>query len=51
MKVWESNQEFKRLVMEDQEIRKYLSGKEIEEIFDLEYHLKHVDEIFHRVFA
>jgi adenylosuccinate lyase len=51
MRVWESNQEFKRLVMEDQEIGKYLSNKEIEEIFDLEYHLKHVDEIFERVFA
>ncbi|MBW1945814.1 MAG: adenylosuccinate lyase, partial [Deltaproteobacteria bacterium] len=50
MKVWESSQEFKGLIMEDREIAKYLSRKEIEGIFDLDYHLKYVDDIFHRVF-
>ena len=28
-----------------------LTGAEIEEKFDLDYHLKHVDTIFARVFA
>jgi adenylosuccinate lyase len=28
-----------------------LSEKEIEEIFSLDYHLKHVDNIFQRVFG
>ena len=51
MKVWEEGHEFKRLVLEDQEIGKYLSKKEIEEIFDLDYHLKYVDEIYERVFT
>ena len=50
MKVWESGQDFKELIMEDEDIRKNLSKKEIEEMFDLDYHLKHVDEIFERVF-
>ena len=50
MKVWETGQEFKDLIMEDQEIDGYLSKKEIEEIFDLDYHMKHVDDIFERVF-
>jgi adenylosuccinate lyase len=50
MKVWETGQEFKSLIMEDQEISGYLSKKEIEEIFDLDYHVKHVDDIFERVF-
>lgn len=51
MKVWESGQDFKELIMEDEDICRYLSKKEIEEMFDLDYHLKHVDEIFERVFA
>jgi len=51
MKVWESGQDFKELIMEDEDICSYLSKEEIEEMFDLDYHLKHVDEIFERVFA
>ena len=51
MKVWESGQDFKELIMADEDICRYLSKKEIEEMFDLDYHLKHVDEIFERVFA
>jgi adenylosuccinate lyase len=50
MKVWETGQEFKDLIMEDQEIGGYLSKIEIEEIFDLDYHVKHVDDIYERVF-
>ena len=48
MEVWKSGQEFKTLVMADEEIGQYLSGDEIEELFDLNYHLKHVDEIVER---
>ncbi|MBL7203004.1 MAG: adenylosuccinate lyase [Desulfobacteraceae bacterium] len=51
MKVWESGQDFKELIMEDEDICRNLSKEEIEEMFDLNYHLKHVDEIFERVFA
>lgn len=51
MKVWESGQDFKGLIMEDEDISGNLSKEEIEEMFDLDYHLKHVDEIFERVFA
>ncbi|MBW2170204.1 MAG: hypothetical protein JRG69_13280, partial [Deltaproteobacteria bacterium] len=40
----------KVLIMEDQEIGKYLSKKEIEDVFDVDYHLQHVDDIFARVF-
>ncbi len=50
MKVWETGQEFKGFIMEDQEIGGYLSKSEIEEIFDLNYHVKHVDDIYERVF-
>jgi adenylosuccinate lyase len=50
MKVWEGGREFKGLILEDQEIGRYLSKDEIEEIFDIKYHLKYVDDIFSRVF-
>ncbi|MFC1884575.1 adenylosuccinate lyase [Thermodesulfobacteriota bacterium] len=50
MKVWEEGLGLKKLVLKDQEISKYLSKEDIEQIFNLEYHLKYVDEIFKRVF-
>jgi adenylosuccinate lyase len=51
MRVWDSGQEFKQLIMEDDEIGAYLSNKEIDDVFDLDYHLKYVDEIYERVFG
>ena len=30
-------------------VRKYLSNDEIDDIFDLNYHLKNIDQIFQRV--
>lgn len=50
LKVWDTGKEFKTLLMEDDEVSRYLDRKEIEAIFDLEYHLKHVDDVFQRVF-
>jgi adenylosuccinate lyase len=51
MKVWEEGLDFKGLILADQEIGKHLNKNEIEELFDLDYHLKYVDEIFERVFS
>ena len=50
MKVWEGEGDFKSMLLADQELMSHLSKEEIEEIFDLGYHLKHVDTIFKRVF-
>jgi adenylosuccinate lyase len=50
LKVWETGEEFKSLLLEDPEIRKHLSEKDLEELFSLDYHLKHVDDVFKRVF-
>ncbi|MBN2032036.1 MAG: adenylosuccinate lyase [Deltaproteobacteria bacterium] len=50
MKVWNTGRDFKALLMEDPEIRKHLSEKDLEEVFSFDYHLKHVDDIFARVF-
>ena len=50
MKVWDSGRDFKTVLLEDRDIREYISEEEMEEIFSLDYHLKHVEEIFKRVF-
>ncbi len=53
MKVWESNGTLSLLdlLKGDEEVTAALSNDELEEKFDLEYHFKHVDTIFARVFG
>jgi adenylosuccinate lyase len=51
MPVWRGEGDFKRLLKQDAEVKKYLTDAEIDEQFDLAYHLKHVDTIFKRVFG
>ncbi len=51
MKVWEEGKDFQDELLNDPEVREYLSAEEIREKFDLGYHLKHVDTIFSRVFG
>ena len=53
MKVWESDGELSllELLKADAEVTAALSVAEIEDKFDLGYHLKHVDTIFERVFG
>jgi adenylosuccinate lyase len=50
MPVWRGEGDFQALLKKDADVKKYLSDAEIEEQFDLGYHLKHVDTIFQRVF-
>ncbi|MBW1721782.1 MAG: adenylosuccinate lyase [Deltaproteobacteria bacterium] len=51
LQVWETGRDFKSLLLEDAEITKHLSKEDIEEVFSIDYHLKHVDDIFKRVFG
>ncbi len=51
MKSWSKGIEFKKLLLKDKDIKKYLKSKDIEKIFDLKYYLKNVDYIFKRVFG
>jgi adenylosuccinate lyase len=53
MKVWESDGELSLLdlLKSDPEVTSSLSANELEALFDLDYHLKRVDEIFGRVFG
>ena len=51
MDVWKGNAAFLNLLKSDHDIGEYLSNDELEELFDLGYHTKHVDTIFRRVFG
>ena len=51
MKVWEEKVDFRTALKRDPDVRKVLSEAEVDACFALEYHLKHVDTIFRRVFG
>ena len=51
MRVWRGEGDFLSFLKADPDVRAKLSEAEIEENFDLDYHLKHVDTIFDRVFG
>jgi adenylosuccinate lyase len=51
MPVWRGEGDFLTLLKKDPDVSKALSAAELEELFDLGYHLKHVDTIFRRVFG
>ncbi len=50
MAVWKHGGDFKRILKNDPDIRKHLSGKELDDCFDLSHTLKNVNYIFRRVF-
>jgi adenylosuccinate lyase len=49
MEAWEKQVAFKSLVEADETISSRLSAEEIEDCFDYNYHIKHVDTIFDRL--
>ena len=49
MKVWNNEGTFYELIKKDKEICSILTNDEIDDLFDLNYHLKHIEEIFQRV--
>ncbi len=51
MPVWRGEGNFLDLLKADKDVSAKLSNKELEELFDLGYHTKHVDTIFKRVFG
>jgi len=46
MKSWNENKDFKLLLQKDSDVNNSLSLKEIDKIFDLNYHLKNINSIF-----
>jgi adenylosuccinate lyase len=51
MPVWRGEGDFLSLLKKDADVAKALSAAELEALFDLDYHLKHVDTVFRRVFG
>jgi adenylosuccinate lyase len=51
MRVWQDGGDFLALLKADAEVCRALSAGELEALFDLGYHTKHVDDIFARVFG
>jgi adenylosuccinate lyase len=51
MPVWRGEGDFLDLLKKDPDVKALLTDAELEEKFDLGYHLKHVDTIFMRVFG
>jgi len=51
MPVWRGQGDFLTLLKADKDVSKVLSANELEALFDLGYHTKHVDTIFRRVFG
>ena len=50
MPVWLEGKDFRDLIKSDAAIEKYLSSEEIDNLFDMAFHMKHVDTIFSRLF-
>jgi adenylosuccinate lyase len=51
MKAWEKGEDFKAALAGDAEVSAHLTGAELDELFDMSYHTKHVATIFQRVFG
>jgi len=51
MKSWRTRQGFKDLLLKDKGVRKYLSRKDINEIFEVNHYFKNINYIFGRVFG
>jgi adenylosuccinate lyase len=51
MKVWEQGKDFQTELLSDAEVTSFLPAGDIKALFDMNYHTKHVDTIFARVFV
>ena len=49
MESWEEGKDFRDLVRADPDVSGWLSAEKLETLFDYEYYVRHVDEIFERV--
>jgi adenylosuccinate lyase len=51
MRGWEKGEDFKTLLSQDEGIKRLLTQEELDAVFDVRSHLKHIDDIFRRVFG
>jgi adenylosuccinate lyase len=51
MRIWQEGGDFLALLKADPDVSKALTAAELDALFDLGYHTRHVDTIFKRVFG
>jgi adenylosuccinate lyase len=51
MMSWRKRKDFRALLLKDRTVRKHMSAKEIDAIFDLKHYFRNIDFIFERVFG
>jgi len=51
MKSWKEKKEFKGLLLRDRDVRKYITPKMMDDIFDIKHYFRNVNYIFRRVFG
>ena len=51
MKSWREKKDFRGLLLKDRDVRKHISPKMMQDIFDLKHYFKRVDYLFARVFG
>jgi adenylosuccinate lyase len=49
MQTWKEHTDFQRNLLDDAEVARYLSRKELDKIFNLDYYLRNVNKIFKRL--
>jgi len=49
MKSWRESSDFKEILLKEKMVSKYLSPRELEKVFDLDYYLRNVNKIFKRL--
>ena len=49
MKAWKEGSEFQANLLADPQVRKYLTPKELDKLFDLDYYLRNIGKIFRKV--
>jgi adenylosuccinate lyase len=51
MEAWKQKVPYKDLLKQDDVITKYLSNKDIDQLFNMDYYTKNIDHIYNRVFG
>ncbi|MEW6109247.1 MAG: adenylosuccinate lyase [Nitrospirota bacterium] len=50
MKSWRMKKDFRGILLKDKDVRRYMTRREIDDIFELKHYFKNIDYIFRRVF-
>jgi adenylosuccinate lyase len=50
MKTWKDGSDFKENLLKDKYVLRYLSPKDLDKVFDLDYYLRNINKIFSRLF-